>query len=285
MVNRDIDYSADAVEAARMVMLEVTRALGEYADSIVIVGGWVPELLLAASGAKHIGSNDVDLALNHRKLTDAGYRTICAHLVKRGYTRHFDQPFVFLRPVTVNGREITVHVDLLSGEYGGTSRNRRHQRVQDVMPRKARGCDLAFENVQEVKLEGSLPGGGKDSVTVRVAGIVPFIIMKGMALADRMKEKDAWDIHFCLTHFPGGLDALAESFRPHLGNGLVKEGLAKIKEKFASPHHVGPKWVADFDELTDEEARAIRQRDAFERMNALLARLSTGGAKGRHDND
>ena len=54
---------------------------------------------------------------------------------------------------------------------------------------------------------------------------------------------------------------------------LVQEGLAKIKEKFASPDHVGPKWVADFDELTDEEARAIRQRDAFERVNGLLVRL------------
>jgi hypothetical protein len=32
------------VEAARQVMLEVMRVLGEYADIIVIVGGWVPEL-------------------------------------------------------------------------------------------------------------------------------------------------------------------------------------------------------------------------------------------------
>jgi hypothetical protein len=273
MVNRDIDYSADAVAAARQVMLEVTRALGEYADSIVIIGGWVPELLLAATGVKHIGSNDVDLALNHRKLTESGYRTIREHLLRRDYIQRLDQPFVFLRTVTINGREITVHVDLLSGEYGGTLKKHRHQRVQDVMPRKARGCDLAFEDVEAVKLEGTLPGGAKDSVTVRVAGIVPFIVMKGMALADRMKEKDAWDICFCVTHFPGGLDALAEAFRPHLGNGLVKESLAKIRNTFASPQHIGPRWVADFDGLTDEEARAIRQRDAFERVSALLAKL------------
>lgn len=276
MVNRNIDHSADAVEAARQVMLEVARVLGEYGDSIVIVGGWVPELLLAATGAKHIGSNDVDLAINHRTLTEPGYRTIREHLTRRGYSLHPDQPFVFPRTVTVHGREITVHVDLLSGEYGGNLKKRRHQLVQDVMPRKMRGCDLAFEDVQHVKLEGTLPGGGKDSVIVRVAGIVPFIIMKGMALADRMKEKDAWDIHFCVTYFPGGLDALAAAFRPHLRNKLVQEGLAKIKEKFASPEHVGPKWVAGFDELTDNEARAIRQRDAFERVDALLTKLGIG---------
>jgi len=211
--------------------------------------------------------------LNHRTLTEAGYRTIREHLLARGYTPHLDQPFVFLRTVTVNGQEITVHVDLLSGEYGGNPKKRPHQRVQDVMPRKARGCDLAFGRFVEQRLEGELPGGGRDAVSIRVAGIVPFIVMKGMALADRMKEKDAWDIVFCLTHWPGGLDALADAFRRHLSNRLVQEGLSKIGEKFASPHHVGPKWVADFDELTDAEARAIRQRDAYERVSRLLAML------------
>src|SRR5512146_3312988 len=127
MVGPRIDYAADAVEAARQVMLEVARVLGEYGDSIVIIGGWVPELLLAATGAKHIGSNDVDLALNHQKLTEAGYRTIREHLLMRGYTQHLDQPFVFLRTVAINGQDITVHVDLLSGEYGGNCQNRRHQ--------------------------------------------------------------------------------------------------------------------------------------------------------------
>ena len=67
-------------------------------------------------------------------------------------------------------------------------------------------------------------------------------------------EEAAWDI--CMAHYPGGLEALADTFRPHLTNGLVKEGLNKIKEKFASPDHVGPTWVADFEEIDDAEARA-----------------------------
>ena len=54
---------------------------------------------------------------------------------------------------------------------------------------------------------------------------------------------------------------------------LSNQDLAKIKDKFASPEHIGPKSVADFDEITDEDARAIRQRDAYERVNALLQRL------------
>jgi len=32
--------------------------------------------------------------------------------------------------------------------------------------------------------------------------------MKGMALDDRLKEKDAWDIYYCIQNYPGGLDHL-----------------------------------------------------------------------------
>lgn len=64
-----------------------------------------------------------------------------------------------------------------------------------------------------------------------------------------------------------------DEFRPHLENGLVQEALIKIAEKFALPEHVGPKHVADFDDVTDPEERDLLQRDAFERVNALISRL------------
>lgn len=264
------DYTAEAVEAARSVILELTHLLGAYRDRIVLIGGWVPPLLFPHVASHHVGSVDMDLALDHRKLADAGYRTIRRSLLARGYVEG-SQPFIFLRRVVIGGRTVTVEVDLLAGEYGGTGRGHRTQRVQDVRPRKARGCDLAFENPVEIHLEGTLPGGGKDSGTVRVASIVPFLVMKGIALADRMKAKDAWDIDFCLTHYPGGLGALALEFRPHLKQGIVLEALRSIGEKFASPDHYGPRACAEFENLTDREDRAIRQRAAYERVADLLA--------------
>ncbi len=48
MVTKRTDYTAEAVEAARSVKLELTRRLGEYQKGIVIVGGWVNELLREA---------------------------------------------------------------------------------------------------------------------------------------------------------------------------------------------------------------------------------------------
>ena len=48
---------------------------------------------------------------------------------------------------------------------------------------------------------------------------------RGMAMETRLKEKDAWDIYYCLLNYPGGIDAPAEEFKPHLYHGLVQEGL------------------------------------------------------------
>lgn len=269
MVSTRRDYTQEAIDAARSVLLELTRLLRAYRDDIVLVGGWVPELLLNQAGDPHIGSTDVDLALNHQNLQEAGYRTLLQLLEQRGYVRDERQPFIFHRDV--NGMD--VEVDLLAGEYEGTGKGHRTQRVQDIRPRKARGCDLAFNEPADVQVEGSLPDGARDSAIVRVASIVPFLVMKGMALADRLKEKDSYDIYYCVRHYPGGVEALEARFKPHLSHGLVQEGMRKIAEKFASPEHAGPRHVAAFLEVEDVEEREILIRDAYERVNALLVRL------------
>jgi hypothetical protein len=272
MVTKRTDYTAEAVEAAHRVMLELTRLLGEYQEGIVIIGGWVPELLLSGAGHRHTGSLDVDLALDHQALGDTGYKTILQLLLKRGY-RQGEQPFIFFRSVQVGNTTYDVEVDFLAGEYAGTGRSHRTQNVQDMHPRKARGCDLVFTRTEEISLSGTLPEGGNDSVHIRVASISTFLVMKALAMATRLKEKDAWDIYYCIRNYPGGIRSLAQEFRPLLKNKLVQEALAKIAEKFASPEHVGPKHVADFEEITDPEERAQLQRDAHERINALLALL------------
>ena len=267
-----IDYSAEAVAAARAVLLELAHLLGAFHNDLVVVGGWVPELLLPRQA--HIGSTDVDLAVDHRTLEEPHYAHFKELLLSRGYRQAESQPFIFYRTVPVaEGRQIQVEVDILAGEYEGTGPRHRTQKFDDVLARKARGADLAFESFTEVELQGELPGGGKDQAQIRVASMVPFLVMKGMALADRLKEKDAWDIYFCIRHYPGGIEALAQAFEPHLAHALVREALDKIAQKFASPDHVGPKFVADFEAVRDREERERVQRDAFERVARLLTLL------------
>jgi hypothetical protein len=262
------------VAAAKSVLIELTHLLGEYRDNIVLIGGWVPELLISPKSRPHVGSIDIDLALNHAKIKEEGYRLIEELLTSRGYYQEPDkQPFIFFRNVPFGDSFIKVQVDLLSGEYEGTGKAHRTQAIQGMKARKARGCDLAFDMVREISVEGEIPGGGLDRVTVRIASIVPFLVMKGMALDDRLKEKDAWDIYYCLIAYPGGIDALVEEFRPHLSHGLVREGLGKIATHFSSLKSLGPKFVADFEEAGDPEEVERIVRDAYERIHAFLNRL------------
>jgi len=108
------DYSEDIVEAARSVQLEVLRILAEYQENIVVVGGWVPELLIPDAEEKHIGSSDVDLAIDHRRITEAGYKTIKQHLLTHGYDEG-EHPFSFQRRVEIGDTEILVEVRPFSG--------------------------------------------------------------------------------------------------------------------------------------------------------------------------
>jgi hypothetical protein len=263
------EYNRFLTDAAQSVLLELAHLLQEYSDGVVVVGGMVPGLLFEHPQQKHVGSIDVDLALDHKIIQEVGYRSIMQLLLKRGYQLG-DQPFIFYRMVTIGDRDIRVEVDFLAGEYGGTSKQHRTQAVQDMHPRKARACDLAFEDPVEVTIEGPLPGGGKDRATIRVASVVPFLMMKAQALHSRIKEKDAYDIYYCLVNYPGGLDALVEKFLLLLGNHLVQEGMNYLAEKFQSPNHVGPVFVADFLGDIDPDSRAFVQRDAYERVNYLI---------------
>jgi predicted nucleotidyltransferase len=266
------DYNQIAVNAAYSVLIEIVRILGEYRDKIVLIGGWVPQILFQNKDDLHTGSIDIDLALDHRRITDEGYKGIRDLLMDRGY-RQGKQPFIFHRAVKVEGTEVSVQVDLLSGEYEGTGKNHRHQRIQEIRTRKVRGCDLAFNNPIELTIEGNLPGGAKNSVAIKVASIVSFLIMKAIVLDDRLKEKDAYDIYYCLKQYSDKLDDLVAEFEPYLENSLIQEGLAKLAKNFETMGHTGPKFVAAFEEVMDEEDRIMIERDAFERVNYLLKKL------------
>lgn len=271
MVTRQ-DYESAAIRAARATLIEVTHLLKEYRKDIVLIGGSVPGLLCPHAEEPYVGTLDIDLALDHRHLTEAGYQTIEQLLRGREYVQG-KQPFIFYRKITIDGREVTVEVDLLGGEYGGTGHGHRTQTVQDIRVRKARGADLAFDNPEEVVVSGALPNGAADSVTVRVASIVPFLVMKSMALDQRLKAKDAWDIVYCLKNYPGGMDAIAARFRTNLFHGLVQDGMKRLARHFSSVEGVGPTHVAEFDGVTDPEERNRVRREAYERVQYLLEQL------------
>jgi len=64
------DYSDRQIEAAHRVLVDLGQVLGSFEDCLVVVGGWVPDLLMENSDEAHVGSIDVDLALDANKLAD-----------------------------------------------------------------------------------------------------------------------------------------------------------------------------------------------------------------------
>ena len=104
-----------------------------------------------------------------------------------------------------------------------------------MRPRKARGIDLVFDSPEKIAITGRLPGGGDDSTVIQVASIPAFLVTKAMAMKSRLKEKDAWDIYYCVRNFPGGVNALIQEFHPYLDHGLVEEGIGILAEKFCHP--------------------------------------------------
>jgi len=250
--------------------------MGEYRDSIAIIGGLVPRYLIPEGQDPHCGSTDIDLAINFKEISNESYQTLLGILKSHGYKQDKDQPFKFYKDLP---EDITVELDLMAGEYGGTGRGHRTQRIQDVNARKTRGCDLVFQDTVAITIEGEMPDGSSNSVEIKISNIIPFLAMKGFALNDRKKEKDAYDIYYCLKNYPGGIAAIRECLLPHKNNKLVRKGLENIYSKFKTINHIGPRWVTDFLNITDPEERELVQRDAFELVMQLIK--EAGISRGR----
>ncbi len=123
MVTRS-SYPQSEVEACHSVLLEIMTILGEFRENIVIVGGNVPPLLVPSAKEKHPGTLDIDFALDFQHIRDDTYKTIVRALMDKGYyQKKGDQPFRFYRDIEdASGQGITVEVNLLAGEYGGTGK-------------------------------------------------------------------------------------------------------------------------------------------------------------------
>ena len=123
-----------------------------------------------------------------------------------------------------------------------------------------------------VTREGRLPDGTLDRATFQVVNPAVFIVLKALAMDERLKPRDAYDIHFVLQHHPGGIEQLAGQFQQIIDNPTARKAFDILKDKFASPQHSGSVYAASERELSGVEAERVG-RDASERVAALLEAL------------
>lgn len=107
-----VEYSDRQVQAAHRVLVDIGQVLASFRDCLVLVGGWVPDLLLPDAEEPHVGSIDVDLVLDAAKLNDGRYAEMIKLLLDTGRYRPGDKEFQLVVEVDLKDEELPVHVEV-----------------------------------------------------------------------------------------------------------------------------------------------------------------------------
>ena len=270
------DYDDRGTAAVKSVLIEIGQVLGIYQGKFAVIGGAVPWLLLSEADMPHVGTLDVDLSLDAEALGDGEYAQLVALLLRQGYRqREHLRRFQLVRtvPARDDGADIEVVVDFLMPRDATIAKN-APPLVANFAVQRADGADLALRFHQLVAIDGDMPDGGANRVEIAVASIPALLAMKGHAINNRLKQKDAYDIYYSIRNFPGGVDALAAATRPLLDFETARTGYLHISEKFRHLDDFGPTCVRQFvnrPDMLGERTADQWQQDAFGQVDAWLS--------------
>lgn len=268
------DYTARQVEAARRVLVDVGQVLASFGDAVVVVGGWVPDLLLPAAAQEHIGSIDVDLALDAAKLGDGRYAELLKLLLDTGRYEKGDKDFQLVTTVDLGDDEAPVRVEVEFLAPADVKLKKNHPKlVEGFRVLQFPACAAAFGHPESVELEGVMISGAPNTVRLRVASLPDFIIMKAHAVGGRDKPKDVYDLCYCLDQVPETINIVAADWRGRRGDPLVVAATEILRKTFQTVEHYGPQQLAVFHDAVDVDERARHARRAFELVQKLLSLL------------
>ena len=273
------DYDDRTTGAVKSVLVEIGQILGSFKGKFAVVGGAVPWLLLSESDMPHIGTADVDLSLDAEALDDGDYAKLIESLQEQGYDQKEGmRRFQLVRtvPARDGGSDINVVVDFLMPRDVEIVKN-TPPLISNFAVQRADGADLALKFYQMVAIDSEMPSGGHNRVHIAVASIPALLAMKGYAIANRQKSKDAYDIYFCIRNFPDGLDALVAETKPLLDVDTARKGYLLIAGKFRDLDDFGPTSVRKFVEGSDalgERTADQWQQDAFGQVDTWLEKLA-----------
>lgn len=272
------DYDDRTTGAVKSVLVEIGQILGSFQGKFAVIGGAVPWLLLDNEEMPHVGTLDVDLGLDAEALGDGEYAQLVETLMKHGYHQREDlRRFQLIRqiPATDGDNPIDVIVDFLMPRDAEITKN-QSPLIEDFAVQRADGADLAMQFFRMVAVRGNMPEGGTNRVEIAVCSIPALLAMKGHALNGRYKQKDAYDIYYCIRNYPTGINALAEDCRPILGHASGAKGYGFINEKFDAVESYGPTCVKRFVEaskLLGERTAEQWQQDAYGQVDEWVRAL------------
>jgi hypothetical protein len=269
------EYDNRTSQAVKSVLVEMGQILGSFNGKFTIVGGSVPWLLLEADDMEHVGTMDVDVALSAEALGDGEYATLIESLQTHGYERRAGRRrFQLHRTVPAFDGEgtIDVVVDFLMPRDAAVVKN-NPPLIADFAVQRANGADLAIKFYEMVAVKGNMPNGGTNRVEIAVCSVPALLAMKGHAMNGRYKQKDAYDVYYCVRNYPEGLAILAEKCAEVLNYESGAQGFNYINAKFDTVDAFGPTCVRRFVEesnILGERTPDEWQQDAFGQVDALM---------------
>lgn len=245
-------YDPATTVQAKSTCLYVATKLGDLMDEMVVVGGLVPSLLIpqdvGAHTETHVGTMDVDLALNVELLSTGLYETVAERLRSAGFALDTNDRG---NPTRQRWRPDSAYpgvgVDFLvqptrSGDKGGRLRNLKPDFAAVIVP----GLHLAFEDSVSVELPGMTIMGEKATRQVRVCGPGAFVVVKALAFRNRGEEKDAYDLYYVLRYYGSGVDDVARLLQLLAHDVDVQLALGILRDDFVDQDGLGPRRAAGF---------------------------------------
>jgi len=259
------EYDSRQTKAAHRVLIDLAQVLAAFHDCLVLIGGWVPYLLLPDVQEPHVGSIDVDLALDAEKLHDGRYAGMLKILLDTRRYRPGEKPFQLVTDVELGdgGKPVQVEVEFLAPKEVRLRKN-KPKLLEGFRVLRADACSTAFRAPVQVVLAGRAIRGAKNKVRLPVASLADFLVMKAHAMEGRDKPKDAYDIVYCLGNFPEGLEKLAAAWRQRSEEKDVKRAIEILRDKFTSVEDFGPTQVVEFLDFPAPDTQAMQARRAFE---------------------
>jgi hypothetical protein len=265
------DYTERQIEAARRVLVDVGQVLASFTDCLVVVGGWVPDLLIPEAEESHIGSIDVDLALDAAKLDKGRYAEMLKLLIDTKRYRQGEKEFQLVTEVDLKDgdKPVQVEVEFLAPKDVKLKKN-KPKLLPGFRVLQTEACGVAFNSPIEQKVTGENIRGAKNTVRWRIASLADFLVMKAHALAGRDKPKDSYDFCYCLEHFPEGRKKLAAEWTERRKEKHVAKAIEILYEKFESVEAFGPQHLVEFHNSSNPEEQAMQARQAYELVRQFL---------------
>ena len=275
------------------VLVTLLRGLGPWKESVYLVGGLTPRYLVPARPPEvppHAGTLDVDTLIELQILADTdGYHTLEENLRRMGFERATNDSGqkASWRWQNRTERGTPVILELLADapEIAG-GKVRPLPTEGQISALNIPHASIVFDLHQSTEIQAELlDDAGVATEQIKHANLVSFTCLKAFAFDDRAVRKDAHDLIYCIEYAPDGPDRVAEMFRQALAGkhgAVIEDALAILRKRFAQDDRIegyrkdGPVAVARFelDENTDPDRRLLRQRQASDTIEQLLARIS-----------